>query len=466
MAVTTTIASAAAGGAISPAPAAAPADRGSRPAAATAFMQAFDRARSRSPGGGDAAARQEADVVEQARQRSEGERHGAGGAPRPGSLAPSRDEARATRSAARDGAERGNGETATRIAAGTAKDRGADAAAGSGRNPGAGGRSGAADRAGADDSPAARTRATARGGQGAEGASAARSELDARADSAARSADNDAPADPSALVAALLEARPAAAAPAHGRTATTALTDTAHRGAHRGARESALDARSARATAASAVDPSLAADDSRGGTQAAADGFAVALAATREPGARTADVHAAAEAAASLPATAQAALAAPPGAQGTTAPAQARLALGPGHPDFARQLGAQLTTFVRQGVEFARIELHPAELGPLTLQIQLDGQRAQVHFAAERVETRQALDAALPTLAGSLRDAGLTLAGGGVFQQPRDTPAQDGGTTPRPNAGRDAAAEGAAPNAAAAPAEAPTRRRGVVDLVA
>ena len=40
-------------------------------------------------------------------------------------------------------------------------------------------------------------------------------------------------------------------------------------------------------------------------------------------------------------------------------------------------------------------------------------------MAAENGLTRQALEQSMPLLAGSLREAGLTLSGGGVFEQPR-----------------------------------------------
>lgn len=145
--------------------------------------------------------------------------------------------------------------------------------------------------------------------------------------------------------------------------------------------------------------------------------------------------------------------------------AQATLSASPGSADFASQLGAQLSTFVREGVHHARLELHPTELGPVTVNIQLDGANAQVNFAAEHAQTRQALEQALPTLAGSLREAGLTLSGGGVFEQPPQP--QPDSSQPRPD-GRRGADTGMAAGQAEAPARpaASPRRRGVVDLVA
>ncbi|CAD5373617.1 hypothetical protein RA210_U40020 [Rubrivivax sp. A210] len=149
------------------------------------------------------------------------------------------------------------------------------------------------------------------------------------------------------------------------------------------------------------------------------------------------------------------------------AEAQAALAAHPQSAAFAPELGAQLTHFVRNGVEHARLSLNPAELGPVTVQIQLEGSHAQIHLSAEQAPTRQALEQAMPQLASQLREAGLTLSGGGVFEQPRqgrEAPGSEGGSAGSPSRnGRDSdAATLAAMPAAALPA----RRRGVVDLVA
>ena len=150
-----------------------------------------------------------------------------------------------------------------------------------------------------------------------------------------------------------------------------------------------------------------------------------------------------------------------------TAIAEARLSAPPGSAAFASQLGAQLSTFVREGVQHARLELHPVELGPVTVQIQLEGGAAQVDLSAQNADTRQALEHAMPQLASSLREAGLTLSGGGVFEQPRQ-PQPDGGNGGRQESRspRSANAVGSSnTQAQLVPAGAP-RRRGVVDLVA
>ena len=142
--------------------------------------------------------------------------------------------------------------------------------------------------------------------------------------------------------------------------------------------------------------------------------------------------------------------------------AQAQIAASPDSPAFAPELGAQISTFVRQGVERAQLQLHPAEMGPVTVQILVEGAAAQVRLWADQPGTRLALEQAMPTLAGQLRESGLTLTGGGVFEQAQQTPEQAWHEARHGNGfRRDTPAEPAGPSLAA-----PTRRRGVVDLIA
>jgi flagellar hook-length control protein FliK len=171
-----------------------------------------------------------------------------------------------------------------------------------------------------------------------------------------------------------------------------------------------------------------------------------------------------------LPSPVSLVLPSPPqeGAQKATGSLQA----SPGSPEFAPQLGAQLSAFLRDGVHHARLELNPTEMGPLTVQIQLDGDKAHVHMAAEHTLTREALEQAMPQLASSLHDAGLTLTGGGVSDQPRppaQDPAQDPAQAPGSNRSNRAdinEANRLQAQALTDIAATPTRRRGVVDLMA
>ena len=68
----------------------------------------------------------------------------------------------------------------------------------------------------------------------------------------------------------------------------------------------------------------------------------------------------------------------------------------------------------RDGVQHAELHLNPTEMGPVSIHISLDGSAARVDFGADVAATRQAIERGLPELASALRDAGFTLAGGGV----------------------------------------------------
>jgi hypothetical protein len=133
-------------------------------------------------------------------------------------------------------------------------------------------------------------------------------------------------------------------------------------------------------------------------------------------------------------------------------------------PAFAPALGLRLAVLARDGVQEARLSLHPADMGPVQVQIALEGTAARVDFQADVAATRAALESALPALAGALQQAGLTLAGGGVFQQAREGGAQ-GQPADAPRGGR-APRAGEADTAAVAAAERRFSPRGLVDLLA
>ena len=83
-------------------------------------------------------------------------------------------------------------------------------------------------------------------------------------------------------------------------------------------------------------------------------------------------------------------------------------------PEFMPAFSARIATLVQEGVEHARVHLNPVDMGPVTLQLALEGQQVRVDMTAEVAATRQVLEQALPTLAGALREAGFTLSAGGV----------------------------------------------------
>ena len=145
--------------------------------------------------------------------------------------------------------------------------------------------------------------------------------------------------------------------------------------------------------------------------------------------------------------------------------AEARINVPLDSPEFAPALGAQISLFTRDGVQTARLQLNPAEMGPITVQIALDGSAARVDFQADVAATRDVIEASLPALAGALQDAGLTLAGGGVFQHaPRQQSSEGQAGQQAQGAGRGDNAPATLASELAAPVA--VRSRGLVDLVA
>ena len=134
--------------------------------------------------------------------------------------------------------------------------------------------------------------------------------------------------------------------------------------------------------------------------------------------------------------------------------------------DFGPELAASVSLWAADGVQSAQLQLNPAEMGPVAVQIVLDGSQAQVSFHASHAQTRQALEQSLPDLAAALQSSGLTLSGGGVFQQaPREQQAavEDdarASRSARPNADRRGA------GGITATPQAPRRSTGLLDTFA
>lgn len=155
------------------------------------------------------------------------------------------------------------------------------------------------------------------------------------------------------------------------------------------------------------------------------------------------------------------------GQPASTAPARLDIAAHLESPLFAPEMAARLSVLAADGLQQAELHLNPADMGPVSVQIVLDGQQAQVSFHAEHSETRAVLESSLPELAGALREQGLTLSGGGVFQQSAQQQRQQ-----QAEAERQASRSG--PDTAGAivgseqpvAAVTPHRQRGVLDLYA
>ena len=94
-------------------------------------------------------------------------------------------------------------------------------------------------------------------------------------------------------------------------------------------------------------------------------------------------------------------------------------------PDFAAAFGLQVSLLAKDGVQQAELHLNPADLGPVSIHIALAGSEARIDFGADLAGTRHAIEQGLPELASALRDAGFTLAGGGVSQHAGERQAND-----------------------------------------
>jgi flagellar hook-length control protein FliK len=120
------------------------------------------------------------------------------------------------------------------------------------------------------------------------------------------------------------------------------------------------------------------------------------------------------------------------------APAVVQMSTPATAPEFKQSLGVQVSILARDGLQQAELHLNPAEMGPISVQIAIDGTQAQVNFGADLSATRQIIESGLPELAAALRDAGFTLSGGGVHSQARGQ--GEGGEGPREGQGTAGAA--------------------------
>lgn len=137
------------------------------------------------------------------------------------------------------------------------------------------------------------------------------------------------------------------------------------------------------------------------------------------------------------------------GSTGTALPAaavplhNAALPSPPQSPAFAGELGAEVRWMVQAGVQQAELQLNPAELGPIQVQLTLTGPSADIQFTALHGMTRDSLQQALPVLREMLAQDGLQLGNAGIAggqagqdlgHRQRAQPQQRAVTDPEPGA--------------------------------
>lgn len=98
-------------------------------------------------------------------------------------------------------------------------------------------------------------------------------------------------------------------------------------------------------------------------------------------------------------------------------PRSETLSVPVGHTGWGDELAGKVNLLVRNGVSEARLQLNPAGLGHLAIDIQTDGDKAVVVFHAQHGATRDAIEQAMPRLREMFEQSGLQLAHGSVSDQ-------------------------------------------------
>ncbi len=93
-------------------------------------------------------------------------------------------------------------------------------------------------------------------------------------------------------------------------------------------------------------------------------------------------------------------------------------------PDWPQRLGEQIQWRLGEGVQEARIEISPRELGTVQLNLSMDENGLRVHLSAAHAETRALLHNELPRLRELLQQGGVLLADAQVG---REAPGQQQG---------------------------------------
>jgi len=82
----------------------------------------------------------------------------------------------------------------------------------------------------------------------------------------------------------------------------------------------------------------------------------------------------------------------------------------PGHPNWGGEFVGRVSLMLKNGVNEARLQLNPPELGQLDIRITTEGDRAVILFNVQHSAAREAIDLAMPRLREMLEQSGLQLA--------------------------------------------------------
>jgi flagellar hook-length control protein FliK len=84
---------------------------------------------------------------------------------------------------------------------------------------------------------------------------------------------------------------------------------------------------------------------------------------------------------------------------------------------FAGEMATHVRVLKSQSGGEVKLNLHPAELGRMSISVSTEGNETRVAFVVETSQARQAVETALPRLRDMLENAGLSLSDSDVSEQ-------------------------------------------------
>ncbi len=97
------------------------------------------------------------------------------------------------------------------------------------------------------------------------------------------------------------------------------------------------------------------------------------------------------------------------------------------HPGWGDAMAARVSWQAAGGIQEARFHIHPPDLGPVDVRVNVSKEHASVQFLTHHVAVRDALEEALPRLREMLGANGLQLAEASISHQPPQQGHQGGG---------------------------------------
>lgn len=114
----------------------------------------------------------------------------------------------------------------------------------------------------------------------------------------------------------------------------------------------------------------------------------------------------------------------------STQPANLTLNVPMNQPSWGEAMAGKISWMIMENQQSAKINLNPAELGPIEVKLNMNNDQATISFVAQHTEARDALEQAFPKLRDMLSQSGINLGESNVSAQSQDnstdTGAKDG----------------------------------------